>query len=108
MNTDKAIELAVTADILNANEAFNKGLITAIKEDPLRKARSLAKGIANKSPDAIRSIKRLFYDTWHKNDEISLGLEAQLQMQVMAGENQTEAVKSSLAKIRPHFSNSKL
>ena len=108
MSADKAIELAVTADIFNASQALDKGLITAIKGRPLKQARALAKGIANRSPDAIRSIKRLFYETWHKNDEVSLALEAKLQMQVMAGENQMEAVKSSLSKTKPNFSNSKL
>jgi enoyl-CoA hydratase/carnithine racemase len=93
---------------LDANEAFSKGLITAIDEKPLEKARALAKKIANKSPDAIRSIKRLFYQTWHKNDEFSLDLEAQLQLQIMSGSNQMEAVKSSLSGAKPDFLNSKL
>ena len=68
----------------------------------------MAKKIANKSPDAIRSIKRLFYQTWHKNDEFSLDLEAQLQLQIMSGSNQIEAVKSSLSGAKPDFLNSKL
>ena len=108
MNIDKALEMATTADILDANEAFSKGLITAIDEKPLEKARALAKKIANKSPDAIRSIKRLFYQTWHKNDQFSLDLEAQLQLQIMSGSNQMEAVKSSLSGAKPDFLNSKL
>jgi enoyl-CoA hydratase/carnithine racemase len=100
--------MAMTADILDSDEAFGKGLITAIKEKPLEEARALAKKIANKSPDAIRSIKRLFYQTWHKNDEFSLSLEAKLQLQVMSGSNQMEAVKSSLSGAVPDFSNSKM
>jgi enoyl-CoA hydratase/carnithine racemase len=108
MNIDRALEMAMTADILDSDEAFGKGLITAIKEKPLEEARALAKKIANKSPDAIRSIKRLFYQTWHKNDEFSLSLEAKLQLQVMSGSNQMEAVKSSLSGAVPDFSNSKM
>ena len=108
MSLDKALEMAMTADILNANDAFDKNLITAIEKNPLEKARVLAKKIANKSPDAIRSIKRLFYQTWHKNDQFSLSLEAQLQLQLMGKSNQMEAVKSSLSGSRPDFLNSKI
>ena len=68
----------------------------------------MAGKIANKSPDAIRSIKRLFYQTWHRNDEFSLSLEAQLQLQIMGGSNQIEAVQSSLSGAKPDFSNSKI
>ena len=108
MGIDKALEMAMTADILDANDAFNKGLITTIEEKPLEKARALAEKIANKSPDAIRSIKRLFYQTWHRNDEFSLSLEAQLQLQIMGGNNQIESVQSSLSGAKPDFSNSKI
>ena len=108
ISIDRALEMAMTADILNANDAFDKNLITAIEKNPLEKARVLAKKIANKSPDAIRSIKRLFYQTWHKNDQFSLSLEAQLQLQLMGKSNLMEAVKSSLSGSRPDFLNSKI
>ena len=35
MGIDKALEMAMTADILDSNDAFNKGLITAIEDKPL-------------------------------------------------------------------------
>ena len=80
-------------------------MVTAITSDPLEKARSLANNLVNKSPDAIRAIKKLFYETWKNNDQSSLSLEAQLQKKVMAGSNQLEAVKSSINRTTPNFTD---
>ena len=108
MRMDKALEMAMTADIKDASEALQLGLITAIKDNPLDQARELAKKISNKSPDAIRSIKRLFYEAWLKDDQFSLALEAELQQKVMTEPNHMEAAKSTLTKSKPKFQNSKL
>jgi len=108
MKMDQALEIAMTAEIKDASEALQLGLITAIKDNPLEQARELAKKVSNKSPDVIRSIKRLFYEAWLKDDQFSLSLEAQLQQKVMTQSNHLEATKSTLTKSKPKFLNSKL
>ena len=105
MRIDQALEMAMTGDVINASEANSLGLVTAITSDPLEKARSLANNLVNKSPDAIRAIKKLFYETWKNNDQSSLLLEAQLQKRVMSGSNQMEAVKSSINRTPPNFTD---
>ena len=108
INIDKAFEITMTGDILDAKTAFKLGLITEVKSDPLSQARELANIICQKSPDAIRSIKKLFYDTWGSNDKISLSMEAELQKKVMSSPNHMEAVKSSINRSEPDFSDSEL
>ena len=108
INIDKAFEITMTGDILDAKTAFKLGLITGVKSDPLSQARELANIICQKSPDAIRSIKKLFYDTWGSNDKISLSMEADIQKKVMSSPNHMEAVKSSINRSEPDFSDSEL
>ncbi len=57
MPADKAKELAFTGRIISGTEALACGLLTDVKEDPLASALGLAREIAARSPDAIRSIK---------------------------------------------------
>ena len=56
-----------------------------------------------KSPDAIRGIKRLINEAWSRSEEDSLVLEAQLQLRLLGSENQAEAVRANLEKRRPKF-----
>ena len=53
---DVAKELTWTGRILDGNEALALGLVTRVAEDPLAAALELAREIASKSPDAIRSL----------------------------------------------------
>jgi len=103
--TDKLRELAYTGRIINAQEASALGLITAICDDPVAQARSLAAEIAAKSPDAIRSIKKLINESWHNDHAEALRHEAVLQGQLMGRPNQVEAVSANMQKRPPEFSD---
>lgn len=101
--TDKVRELAYTGRIVSATEALSLGLVTAIEDDPLAHANSVAADIAGKSPDAIRAIKQLINEAWQLDPDKALLLEATLQKKVLAGSNQQEAAAANLEKRPPEF-----
>jgi len=100
---DKVKELSWSARILNSEEAAALGLITAVAEDPVGRARSFAEGCASKSPDAIRGIKALINETWQMSESDALAFEAELQSGIIGAENQLEAVAANLEKRKPEF-----
>jgi enoyl-CoA hydratase/carnithine racemase len=103
MPIDRAAELAWTGRVISGAEAADCGLVTGVREDPLAAARELARTIAGRSPDAVRAIKKLFYDSWHDSPAASLRREADLQMKVMSLPNQGEAVMAAMQKREPDF-----
>jgi len=100
---DKAKELAWTGRILDAEEALEMGMITAIRENPSQAARETAAAIAAKSPNAVRAIKRLFDESVDMSTNQALQLEAQLQLTLLGSDQQTEAVAANLEKRAPKF-----
>ena len=100
---DRAKELAWTARIFDAEEALRLGVITAIENDPLDAARQMAGIIRDRSPEAIRGVKRLVNAAWSLNEDDSLALEAMLQGALLGSESQVEAVRATLEKRRPDF-----
>jgi len=96
MPVDRVKELAYSGRIIRGKEAGEIGLITSVCENPLEQARALAAEIADKSPDAIRAIKKLVNDAWDDSVENGLRREAELQMKVLKTDNQTEAVRANL------------
>jgi enoyl-CoA hydratase/carnithine racemase len=100
---DVAKELAFTGRIVDADEALELGLITRIEQDPVAAAEALAAILRERSPDALRSIKRLFNDAWRAGDEEGLSLEAAVQQRLLGRPNQIEAVRANLEKRPPRF-----
>jgi len=100
---DKLKELAFTGRVIDGNEAASLGVITAIKDDPLHSALEIAEQIAGRSPDAIRATKVLINESWQINPAESLRREAELQIKVMRGKNQKEAVAANFEKRAPDF-----
>ena len=102
---DRVKELAWTARIFDAKEALRMGVVTAVEDDPLATARHVAATIASRSPDAVRSIKRLVNESWSRSEEASLALEMKLQAAILGSANQAEAVRANLEKREPEFSD---
>lgn len=100
---DKFKELTFTGRIVSGSDAEELGLVTALTDDPLEAAQSLAREIAGRSPDAIRAFKRLVNDSWQADAPASLRREAELQLAVMGGANQKEAVAANMEKRAPDF-----
>lgn len=100
---DVAKELLYTGRVLDAQAALELGLVTAVADDPLAHARSMAAEIVNKSPDAVRRCKRLLEASWDMQRLEGLELEAKLQGEVIFKENQLEAVTANFEKRAPAF-----
>jgi enoyl-CoA hydratase/carnithine racemase len=105
VRADQLKELAWSARIFGAAEAQQLGIVTEIHDDPLAAARKVAEECANKSPEAIRGIKRLVNEAWHLTEADALALEAKLQLGIIGSTNQTEAVLANLEKRRPEFTD---
>jgi len=94
---DVARELTYTGRIVEAEEAAELGLVTRIVEDPLREALELAAEIASRSPDAIRSAKRLLGEARRLPAAEGLALEAELQQALLGSPNQLAAAAEALS-----------
>jgi enoyl-CoA hydratase/carnithine racemase len=105
---DRIKELAYSGRIVSGQEARELGLVTAVHDDPLQAALDTAADIAGKSPDAVRSIKKLINTAWQASEADGLQLEARLQGAVMRSPNQMEAVMAKMHKREPDFSDSEL
>ena len=100
---DVAKELTFTGRVFSGTEAAQLGVVTRVSDDPLTAARELAAEIAARSPDAIRSAKRLFDTAWHGTAEQTLALEAELQLGLIGSPNQLAAVTAGFTKEPAEF-----
>ena len=100
---DRLRELAYTGRVVEAPEALELGLVTALHDDPLQAARQTARLIAARSPDAIRAMKRLFNERRDLDAGQSLALEARLQSRVIGQPNQLEAAHANSEGREPVF-----
>ena len=100
---DVAKELTYTARVFSGEEADRLGVVTRLADDPLAAARELAREIAGRSPDAIRSAKRLFEESWTGPPEETLRMEAELQLALIGSPNQLAAVVAGMKREQPVF-----
>ncbi len=102
---DRIKELAWSGRVFGAEEALDLGILTAIEEDPLAAARSVAEAVAARSPDAIRGVKRLVNKAWSLSEQEALALEAQIQLGLLGSANQREAVLANMERRKPEFAD---
>jgi enoyl-CoA hydratase/carnithine racemase len=95
---DVAKDLTYTGRIVSGIEAVELGLATHTAEDPKAAALEMARGIAGRSPDAIRAAKRLLDESALVDLETGLRLEAELQRALIGSPNQIETVKANIDK----------
>jgi enoyl-CoA hydratase/carnithine racemase len=100
---DAAKELTFTGRVFEPREALELGVITHVADDPLAVAREIAAEIAGRSPDAIRSAKRLFDESWNAPASETLALEAELQFGLIGSPNQLAAIAAGMTKQPPEF-----
>ena len=102
---DVAKELTYTGRVVSGTEARELGLVTRLDDDPLAAAGTLAAEIAGRSPDAIRSAKRLLDCSWTAEADETLALEAELQSALIGSPNQLAAVAAGLNKQPAQFTD---
>jgi len=93
LGKDTAMRLAMTAEVITAQAALACGLISGISEDPLQHAKQLAAVIAERSPDAVAAVKRLYHKNWFRADWRMLAKESYYQVRILLGKNQPRAVR---------------
>jgi enoyl-CoA hydratase/carnithine racemase len=102
---DVAKELTYTARTVSGEDAQRLGLVTRLADDPFTAAMELAREIAGRSPDAVRRAKRLFDQGWIGTGSETMGLEAELQGQLIGSPNQLAAMTAAFTKQEPEFTD---
>ena len=94
--SDVVRELAMTGRIFSGADALSYGFATSLHADPLAAARSTAKEIAARSPEAVRAIKRLLNMASDGGAVAILLAESKEQAALIGSPNQIEAVRAGM------------
>src|SRR5215470_3146335 len=94
--SDVIRELAMTGRIFSGADALTYGFATALHADPLAAARSTAREIAARSPDAVRAMKRLLNMAGDADAAAILLAESKEQAALIGSPNQIEAVRAGM------------
>jgi enoyl-CoA hydratase/carnithine racemase len=94
--SDVIRELAMTGRIFSGADALSYGFATSLHADPLAAARSTAKEIAARSPDAVRATKRLMNLASDADAAAILVAESKEQAALIGSPNQNEAVRAGM------------
>ena len=94
--SDVIRELAMTGRIFSGAEALAYGFATSLHADPLAAARSTAKEIAARNPEAVRAIKRLLNSAKDADAATILLAESKEQAALLGSPNQIEAVRAGM------------
>ncbi len=103
VRSDVLRKLTYTAEPISAEQAERWGLVTELAQDPLAAAMDLASRIANKSPSAIRSAKRLIAAAEVRSENDVLLEESREQAGLIGGADQMEVVAATFQKRTPVF-----
>jgi len=101
----KALELILTAETINAEQAFEIGLVNKVvtQENLASEVEALAKTLASKGPIALRYIKEAVNKGLDLTLEQGLHLEADLYFILHTTADRTEGIKAFLQKRPPQF-----
>ncbi len=105
MRDDLVRELAFTGRTFDGDEALSYGLVTRVVADPLTQAMATAREIAQRSPDAVRALKRLFAIQSSPAAAAGLLAECVEQQKLIGTPNQVETVRASKEKRAPVFTD---
>jgi enoyl-CoA hydratase/carnithine racemase len=98
-------ELVYTAREFDAVEAAAFGFVTKLAEDPHAAAMELARGIASRSPHAIRGAKRLLGAAHDLDPRAMLEMETDEQIKLIGKANMMEAVAANMGKRAANFAD---
>ncbi len=100
---DVAREFTYTARKMSGTEAAAIGVVTRTAADPHAEAMTLARTIAETSPEAIRAGKRLFNLAANADDAAILIAEAEEQQALLASAGHKETLLAHVEKRKPVF-----
>ena len=100
---DLARELSYTGRVFTGADAFAYGLATRLADDPRQAALETAREIADKSPTAIRALKRLFNDAVTIDPRVGLINETIEQQALIGSRNQIETVLADREERKARF-----
>jgi enoyl-CoA hydratase/carnithine racemase len=101
--SDVIRRLTYTNEEFLAPQAEAWGLVTEVSDDPLAAALAMAEVIANKSPSAIRSAKRLIGATEESETDDILLDESREQADLIGKPHQMEVIMANMQKRAPVF-----
>ncbi len=101
----KALELILTAETINANEALEIGLVSKVllQENLLSEAETLAKKMAGQAPISLRYVKEAVNKGMDLTLEQGLRLEGDLYFLLHTTADRTEGIRAFLEKRPPKF-----
>jgi|SRR5699024_6329434 len=105
---DVAKKLAMTGEVINAQEALAWQLVTEVHEEPMAAAEALCATLAEKSPDALATIKVLLQNNWHASPRRALARERLAQLRILLNSNQRRAAQAAMKKTTATFKPRKL
>jgi len=101
----KALELIITAETIDAEEALKIGLVSRVtaREELAAEAETVAKTMASKGPIALRYAKEAVNKGLDLTLEQGLRLEADLYFLLHTTEDRTEGIRAFLERRPPQF-----
>lgn len=106
VRADVMRELVYTGRVVSGQEAVVLGLATRVSDAPLDEARRLASEIAQRSPQAIRSAKRLLNRSFPGDPAPLLLAESQEQDRLLGSFEQMETVRANREHRAPQYAAS--
>lgn len=103
LRSDVLRRLTYTAEVVQAEQALNWGLVTELADDPLARAVELATQIANQSPNAIRAAKRLIERAEAEDRGAVLLAESSEQVALIGKPEQMEVIAAQMGGRKPVF-----
>ena len=105
VGADRAMELCTTGRAVSGEQALGYGLVTSLATDPRAAARDLARDIAARNPDAVRSIVRLLRMGAPPLSQPALVAERTEMVANIGSPNQREAVAAAREGRLPVFAD---
>jgi 2-(1,2-epoxy-1,2-dihydrophenyl)acetyl-CoA isomerase len=104
----RALHMGLTAERMDAQKAYDWGLVTEVCDDDLLlgRARELADLLASKPPLAVRYIKQDMYDLMYRPFDEAMGTEAEHVNYLIGSDDTREALSALKARRTPNFKGS--
>ncbi len=101
----KALEMILTGEIIDAQEALRIGLVNKVvsRKDLMEVAVKMAQEMASKGPIALRYAKEAIYKGMDMSLEQGLRLEADLYLLIHTSKDRTEGIQAFREKRAPKF-----